>query len=172
MIRVEHSRQVVKLKASNLRLAGESQRDLLDRRDWDLRLGSAVVPGILSDDATSDLCDQGDHTTGRSFARSAFLFEEELRDHCPEGNRLCKEIFVGDSKDHLVFLKCLCKQRAVENFAQWTGKVELTKKADSHYKVTGWDSRKDLRDRQKLYYGADRLQKFQIFFLDGATKCV
>jgi len=39
MIGVEHTGQVVKLKAASLSLAGESQRDLPDRRDRDLRFG-------------------------------------------------------------------------------------------------------------------------------------
>ena len=85
--------------------------DIHYRRDRDLRLGAAVVPGVLGDDATSDLCDQGDHTTDRSFARSAFLFEEELRDHCPEGNRRCKDIFIDDSEDNLVLLECQSRKR-------------------------------------------------------------
>ena len=58
LLGVEHSGQVVKLKTADFGLAGEPQRDLLDRRNRDLSLGSAVVPGVLSDDSTGGLRDQ------------------------------------------------------------------------------------------------------------------
>ncbi len=50
--------------------------------------------------------------TGRSFARSAFLREDELRDHGPKGHRQCEDIVIGDSKDNLAFREFISKLKS------------------------------------------------------------